>query len=238
MINQAKRECRKAQKEFEKKLAKESKKDQKTFYKYAQSKLKTRTGIAHLAREDGSLTTTDKQKADVLNIVFSSVFTTEDRKNMPDTFTSRTESELIDITFTPGDVAKKLSKMNPNKSPGPDGAAPRVLKELQEIIAETLYLIFIESLDLGKIPVGWKMGLVSPIFKKGNRHQAKNYRPVSLTSIIYKTLEPIIRDHIMHHMVENQLLTKCQHDFIKGRSCVTQLLSVLDKWTEALNIGK
>ena len=41
----------------------------------------------------------------------------------------------------------------------------------------------------------------------------------------------------MHHMVENQLLTKCQHGFINGRSCVTQLLGVLDKWTEALDMG-
>jgi len=59
--------------------------------------------------------------------------------------------------------------MNPNKSPRPDGAAPRVLKKLQVIIAEPLYLIFRQSLDLRKIPVGWKMELVSPIFKKGNR---------------------------------------------------------------------
>jgi len=41
----------------------------------------------------------------------------------------------------------------------------------------------------------------------------------------------------MHHMVENQLLTKCQHGFTKGRSCATQMLAVLDKWTEALAIG-
>jgi len=133
---------------------------------------------------------------------------------MPDTFTS-----------------------HPNKSPGPDEAAPRVLKELQEIIAEPLYMIFRQSLDLGKIPVGWKMGLVSPIFKKGNRHQAKNYRPVNLTSVIRMSLQSIIRDRIMHHVVENQLLTKCQHGFIKGHSCVAQLLAVLDKWTEALDMG-
>ena len=65
---------------------------------------------------------------------------------MPDTFTSRTDSEFMDIQITPGDVAKQLSQMNPNKSPGPDGGAPRVLKELQEIIAEPLYLIFRQSL--------------------------------------------------------------------------------------------
>ena len=70
MRNQAKRECRKAQKEFEKKLAKESKKDQKTIHKYAQSELKTRTDIADLAQEDCSHTTTDKQKADELNKFF------------------------------------------------------------------------------------------------------------------------------------------------------------------------
>jgi len=42
---------------------------------------------------------------------------------------------------------------------------------------------------------------------------------------------------MMHHMVENQLLTKCQPGFIKGRSSVTQPLAVLDKWTEALDMG-
>jgi len=185
--NQAKWECRKTQNNFEKKLAKESKKNPKSFYKYAQSKLKIRTGIAYLVQENGSLTTTDKQKADVLSNFFSSVFTREDTNNMPDTFTSRTDSELMDIKITPG----------------LDGAAPRVLKELQDIIAETLYVIFRQSLDLGKIPVGWKMGQVSPIFKKGNRHQANNYRPVNLTSVICKTLESIMRDRIMHHIVEN-----------------------------------
>jgi hypothetical protein len=107
---------------------------------------------------------------------------------MTDTFTSRSNNILMDIDFTREDVAKKLFKMNPNKSPGPDGAAPRVLKELQEIIAEPSFLIFRQALDLGKLPVGWKMELVSPIFKKGNIHQAKNYRPVSLTSVTCKSL--------------------------------------------------
>ena len=83
--------------------------------------------IAHLALEYCNLTTTDKQKSDVLN----NVFTREDTNNMPDTFTSTTDSYFMNISFTPGDVAKKLSKMNPNKSQGPDAAAPRVVKELQ-----------------------------------------------------------------------------------------------------------
>jgi hypothetical protein len=60
--------------------------------------------------------------------VLNNVFTREDTNNMPDTFTSTTDSYFMNISFTPGDVAKKLSKMKPNTSPGPDGVAPRILK--------------------------------------------------------------------------------------------------------------
>jgi len=233
--NQAKWECRKAQRDFEMKLAKESKQNPKAFYKYAKSKLKTRPGISQLSRDDGSLTKTDTQKANILNDFFSSVFTKEDMVNIPDDFTKRTDSTISDIALSKEDIEKKLSKLNPNKSTGPDGAAPRILKELYRELSDPLYDMYRQSLDTGKLPTSWKTGLVSPIFKKGNRHQAKNYRPVSLTSVVCKTLESIIRDHLMHHLVENHLLSQHQHGFIKGRSCVTQLLAVLDKWTEALD---
>jgi hypothetical protein len=95
---------------------------------------------------------------------------------MPDMFINYTDSKLMGIQFTRGDVATKLSRMNPNNSPGPDGVAPIILKELQKIIAEPLYLIFTclyLSLYIEKLPVGWKLELVSPIFKKGSRHQVK-----------------------------------------------------------------
>ena len=199
--------------------------------------MKTRSEIAHLTREDGSLTATGKDKAEVLNTFFSSVFTREDTVNMPNTPGTKTDVILEDTDLTIDEVDKKLSRLNPNKSTGPDGASPRILKELHTAIAEPLYNIFRKSIHQGKLPRGWKIGLVSPIFKKGDRHQAKNYRPVSLTSVVCKIMESIIRDKIMYHLVQNQLLTKYQHGFVKGRSCVTQILAVLDKWTEALDNG-
>ena len=235
--NQAKWECRKAEREFEKKLAKECKDNPKAFYRYAKSKMKTRSEIAHLTREDGSLTATDKDKAEVLNKFFSSIFTREDTVNMPNTPDTKTDVILEDTDLTIDEVDKKLSRLNPNKSAGPDGASPRILKELHTAIAEPLYNIFRKSIDQGKLPRGWKIGHVSPIFKKGDRHQAKNYRPVSLTSVVCKIMESIIRDKIMYHLVQNHLLTKYQHGFVKGRSCVTQILAVLDKWAEALDHG-
>jgi len=73
--------------------------------------------------------------------------------------------------------------------------------------------------------------------QKGVKSDPANYRPISLTSIVCKIIERFIRDHIMDHFLKNNLFTKQQYGFIKGRSTVLQLLSVLDYWTEKLEKG-
>ena len=73
-----------------------------------------------------------------------------------------------------------------------------------------------------------------PSTKKGNRTLANNYRPVSLTSIVCKVLEKVIRTSIMEYLSENKLLTDCQYGFVPGRSISLQLLHLLDMWIEAL----
>lgn len=81
--NQAKWECRRAEKKFERKIASEAKTNPKAFYKYARSKMKTRVRITNLTDEAGNLVTSDKDKANLMNNFFSSVFTNEDLTNMP-----------------------------------------------------------------------------------------------------------------------------------------------------------
>ena len=70
------------------------------------------------------------------------------------------------------------------------------------------------------------------LFKKGNRKNAGNYRPVSLTSIICNCMEQCVKDHIVNHMIRNKLFSTQQFGFIKGRSAVLQLLNVIDSWIE------
>ena len=77
-----------------------------------------------------------------------------------------------------------------------------------------------------------------PLFKKGSRLKTSNYRPVSLTSIPCKLLERIIADQIMVHLVNNGILTKKQHGFMKGRSCTTNLLEYIDLLTNHIYNGK
>jgi len=93
------------------------------------------------------------------------------------------------------------------------------------------------SLDEGSVPDDWKSANISPIFKKGNRNIADNYRPVSLTSLICKMFASIIRDAVVRHLEDNSLLRDSQHGFRKGRSCLTNLLTFMDKVTGYLDSG-
>jgi len=137
---------------------------------------------------------------------------------------------IENMSITSDQVEEKLKRLNPSKSAGPDKMHPQVLRELRQMAQ-----LFQLSLKSEKLPSDWKVGNISPIHKKGSRQIPGNYRPVSLTSVVGKVMEQLIRDVITDHLVTNELLTACQHGFIKGRSCITQLLATLDHWTEVMD---
>ena len=88
------------------------------------------------------------------------------------------------------------------------------------------------------MPPEWKMATVIPIFKKGNIASPSNYRPVSLTSVVSKLFESIVRESMMYHLYSNiNLITSYQHGFLPCKSCVTQLLKAVEKWSESLDNG-
>ena len=80
------------------------------------------------------------------------------------------------------------------------------------------------SLQDGIVPFEWKEANIIPFFKKGSRNKSVNYRPVSLTSVICKLLESIIRDHMMDFLIKQKLINPSQHGFLKAKSCLTNLL--------------
>ena len=88
-----------------------------------------------------------------------------------------------------------------------------VLKECAEEIYLTLTDIFHKSLLSGVIPDDWKKANSTCIFKKGNKQDPGNYRPVSLTSVICKLLERTAREEIVNHLSVNKLLSDSQFGF-------------------------
>ena len=131
-----------------------------------------------------------------------------------------------------------MEKLKTTKAMGPDGVHPLMLKSAASILCKPISLIFRKSLDEGVLPIQWKQAYVTALFKKGDRQLAKNYRPVSLTSIICKTFEVIIRKEIVHHMSVNNLLSDSQYGFVEKRSTALQLLHTIEEWTRVLDRGQ
>ena len=156
--------------------------------------------------------------AEVLNEYFSSVFTTEDISSLPVPFTKfegNTSEHLGQLFVTPEMIAKKIKKMKDNKSPGVDGIPPKLLKKIVEQISTPLANLFNLSLEEGIVSSEWKEANITPLFKKGSRNKPENYRPVSLTSVVCKLLETLIRDHMVEFLVKHKLINTSQHGFLK-----------------------
>lgn len=216
------------------------KKDTKSFYAYVRSRSKTKVKVGPLVDESGSTISDSKHMAEVLNNYFSSVFTREDVSKMveaPMIFKGTDSEALNNITIDVAVVKKKIEALRSDKAPGPDEVPPRVLRHLAEELCYPLSVILQKSIDEGVAPEDWKQANVSPIFKKGSKSQASNYRPVSLTCQLCKLGESIIREEIIGHLDKNNLINPSQHGFGKGRSCLTNLLEFLDKVTQAVDAG-
>ena len=91
------------------------------------------------------------------------------------------------------------------------------LSKLLSKLAKLFHL----SLKEGIVPSEWKEANITPLFKKGSRNKPENYTPVSLTSVVCKLLETLIRDHMVEFLVKHKLINTSQHEFLKARSRVT-----------------
>ena len=123
------------------------------------------------------------------------------------------ESILDNITISPEEVLKKLLNLNPSKAAGPDGLHCKLLYELRDFLCIPLARFFNRSLQDDEGPDQWRQAHVSPIFKKGDKKQAENYRPISLTRVVCKVMESIVRDKLMLHMESNNLFSKDKFGF-------------------------
>ena len=165
----------------------------KRFWGYVKSLRQDSSGFASLKR-DGITHSDSQTKANFVNDRFTSVFTPEPEASLPDLGDSHNPA-LPTITVTEPGVAKLLCRINVHEATGPDKIPAHLLKEISIQLSSAYTLLFQTSVTQGEIPVDWRHGFVTPLFKKGDRSKAENYRPISLTSITSKLLEHIIESH-------------------------------------------
>ena len=120
---------------------------------------------------------------------------------------------------------------------GPDGVHPKLLKSLADdsTFVNAVVKLFRKCTDSGKLPKIWKSANLSALFKNGSKTDPLNHRPVSLTSILCKVYEKILRDEILF-FVENKI-SPDQHGFVKGKSCLSNLMETMDSVIELIEEG-
>ena len=145
---------------------------------------------------------------------------------------------LKTFEITPDMVKAKLNNVKTNKSPGADDIHPKLLYELRNELAAPLAKLYNQTFKEGSIPKDWKDANVTALYKNGSKTSCQNYRPVSLTSVVCKVMESLIKDKIVSHLETHSLVKNSQHGFLKGRSCLTNLLEFLEEVTYLIDQGK
>ena len=223
---------------FERKVAIEAKVNPKSFWKYVGRKIQPASRLQQVRNTAGALSQSNFESATFFNLYFASVFTLDDTtRGESYDYPDPTRNLMQDIIIKEEAILQSLEELKVDKAMGPDGLSPRILVEAKEYLVLPLKLIFSMSLSQGELPLDWKSAVVVPIFKNGKRDMPQNYRPVSLTSVVCKIMEKIIRNALIDHLMMHGLLSQNQFGFVPGRSCALQLLVCMENWTKALDDG-
>ena len=206
----------------------------KKLFSYIKSRKQENVGIPDLKSEKGLPIRDPLKKANLIHKQFDSVFSNPSppiQANF-DKFDKVPTIPNIEIT-SPG-IKKLLETLNPHKAIGPDNIPGQFLKLCATEMADIFTTLFQASLNQGIVPPDWKTANIVPLFKKGDKSNPANYRPISLTSLTCKILEHVVFSNFMTHFEKYNILDNAQHGFRKNRSCVSQLITTLDDFANTL----
>lgn len=169
--------------------------------------------------------------ANHFNQYFHSVFSPIQESTPYNTPLPNLSSEFITVEG----VINMLLNLKIRSSVGPDNIPNAFLHRYAEPLGHILTHLFRLSFDCIEIPDDWRMACVVPIFKKGDRLFADNYRPISLTSSICKLFEHVVSNFIVSFLEANNILTPFQHGFRKRLSTLTQLVTTIHELASSLD---
>ena len=199
----------------------------KYFYAYARSRGTCKSGIGPLM-SNGELVGDPAQMADLLQENYKAAYSDPFFPRPMDVIAGWAGPDLRGVfdcvTINEQNILGALCRLSPRSAPGPDGVPAVVLKRCSRALLSPLLTLWRSSMETGYVPRKLKEGIVTPIYKGGNKGDSGNYRPVTLTSHVSKTIERVIADNLVEHLEKGGLLSPNQHGFRKGRSCYSQLM--------------
>ncbi|KAI8509503.1 hypothetical protein Bbelb_133510 [Branchiostoma belcheri] len=191
-------------------------------------------GIPTLSN-NGLLVDKEEEKAELLNEIFVNI--TKDC-NHPDRTMKLpilTSKQFTTLQVTREEVLTVLLSLQVDKAPGPDGISNKLLREAAPEICDSLQCLFNYSLSTGTFPTEWKQSNVTPVYKKGDKTDPLNCRPISLLPTVAKLMERLVHNHLYSYLEENNLLHNNQSGFRKGDGTVLQLIRMVNDWARSID---
>ena len=152
------------------------------------------------------------------------------------TSTSHCEPWSLQET-TEEEVAKIIDNLNNSTGTGVDQISNKFIKLTKKEIAKPLTILINTSIRSGQFPSRWKLGLVTPLFKKNNRLEVENFRPITILSKVSLILEKIVNNQFKEICHRFKLIDQNQHSYAIGKGCDTALIAMFNRWQLAANKG-
>lgn len=181
---------------------------------------------------------TSNEKAELFNSFFLQQSELTDALPVLPTLEISENQQLNTINISYLDVRDVLQHLNVSKASGPDLINPRLLREAADQLSYPLSKFYNHLIQKGRFPSAWKIANVIPVFKKDDRTVLNNYRPISLLSILGKSLERCVHKYIYNYCISHRILTPLQSGFIHGDSTTYQLIDIYNSFIEAVDSGK
>jgi len=136
---------------------------------------------------------------------------------------------------TEGEVVKLAKNLKGKLTAGLDDIPENLVKHCILQIKKPLTHIYNASLNSGVFPDEWKIVKVKPLYKKGDRHDMNNYRPISVISVFAKLLERIMYNRLISFFHKHNILTEVQNGFRKGKCIETATQALIERIQEAID---
>ena len=145
------------------------------------------------------------------------------------------------FSFTPVSEKETLNIINNlknKKSYGIDGISNVLLKSIANEILKPLTLIINQSLETGIFPDAFKTSKVTPLYKKGDKTDLNNYRPISILPTISKVFERVIHVQLYDYFCKNNLLCEQQYGFRSKHSTELATIKLVDFLVKSMDENK